>query len=59
MRVRPRSSEETDAISVIVSEETGSISISVRGQLQKDINNDELKKALEKLATVGVLSSQG
>ncbi|MCP5008077.1 MAG: TIGR00159 family protein [Planctomycetes bacterium] len=51
--------EETDAISVIVSEETGGISISVRGQLQKDLNQDELKQALEKLATVGVLSTQG
>ena len=50
--------EETDAISVIVSEETGGVSISVKGKLQEDINQDELRKVLEGLATGGTLNTQ-
>lgn len=42
--------EETDAFSIVISEETGSISISSGGQLKEDINQDELKMALEELS---------
>lgn len=39
--------EETDAISIIVSEETGSVSISVGGNLKEGITQDELRRVLE------------
>jgi len=42
-------SEETDAIVVIVSEESGSISIAVSGKLTRDLNKDELIKSLSNL----------
>ncbi len=50
--------EETDAISIIVSEETGCVSISVGGQLKDDITQEELKRALEKLTTETVMSTR-
>jgi len=40
--------EETDAIVVVVSEETGGISVAVAGKLTKDIDLKELPKVLEK-----------
>ena len=43
---------------MIVSEETGGVSISVKGKLQEDINQDELRKVLEGLATGGTLNTQ-
>lgn len=39
--------EETDAISIIVSEETGLVSISVGGNLKENITQDELRRVLE------------
>lgn len=42
-------SEETDAIVVVVSEETGTISIAVGGKLNRDFDKDELNKALNNL----------
>jgi len=42
--------EETDAFSIIISEETGNISISARGSLKKDVTQDELRRALEELS---------
>jgi diadenylate cyclase len=39
--------EETDAISVIVSEETGIISVAVGGKIGKEVTPDELRKVLE------------
>jgi diadenylate cyclase len=41
--------EETDAVSVIVSEETGGISVAVGGQVERDISPDHLRSRLEKL----------
>ena len=43
--------EETDAISIIISEETGRVSISTRGRLREDVNQDALKRTLEELTT--------
>lgn len=39
-------SEETDGISVIVSEETGRVSIAVRGELYQDLDRDSFDRAL-------------
>ncbi|MFM2189762.1 MAG: diadenylate cyclase CdaA [Arcticibacter sp.] len=41
-------SEQTDAIAVIVSEETGRISIAIDGELKPDMNAEELQSILEK-----------
>ena len=38
--------EESDAISVIVSEETGAISVAVGGQIERDITPEELRERL-------------
>ena len=50
--------EETDAVSIIVSEETGRVSISVGGQLKDDVTQEELKRALEELTTETVMSAR-
>ena len=41
--------EETDAISVIVSEETGSISLAVAGAIERDITVETLRERLSEL----------
>lgn len=41
--------EETDAVSVIVSEETGGISVAVGGQVERDITPDRLRQRLGEL----------
>ncbi len=41
--------EETDAISIIISEETGGVSVSVEGHLREGITQDELRRTLEEL----------
>lgn len=41
--------EETDAVSVVVSEETGSISIACRGRLKHNIGSDKLARYLNTL----------
>lgn len=41
--------EETDAVAVIVSEETGAMSISIGGRLTRNLDNDVLTKVLNKL----------
>ena len=38
--------EETDAISVIVSEETGSISLAVGGRIERDLSVEQLRERL-------------
>ncbi len=43
--------EETDAISIIVSEETGLVSVAVGGVLSEDVTSDGLKEKLEELST--------
>ena len=46
-------SEETDAAVVVVSEETGQISLAVGGRLEKNLSSEELTQRLENL-TQGV-----
>jgi diadenylate cyclase len=41
--------EETDAIAVIVSEETGAISLAVAGKIERDLTADELRNRLAQL----------
>ena len=41
--------EETDAVAVIVSEETGAISLAVAGQIERDLSADQLRKRLSGL----------
>ncbi len=41
--------EETDAIAVIVSEETGAISLAISGKIERDLTVDELRRRLGEL----------
>jgi len=41
--------EETDAIAVIVSEETGTISVAVAGKIERDLSVDELRRRIGEL----------
>jgi diadenylate cyclase len=41
--------EETDAVTVVVSEETGKVSVAVKGDLMYDLSVDELKSVLHNL----------
>lgn len=41
--------EESDAIALVVSEETGAISIAVGGKLERDLGEDELRNRLQEL----------
>ena len=41
--------EETDAVSLIVSEETGNISVGINGRLTRNLDQDSLKKVLTNL----------
>lgn len=43
--------EETDAVVIIVSEETGNISVAVRGELKSRLGENELRKFLDTLMT--------
>ena len=45
--------EETDAVVIVVSEETGTVSISTRGRLSRDFDEERLQKFLS-----GVLSKE-
>lgn len=47
-------SEETDAVALIVSEETGTISIACRGRIRRDVKPDKLQRFLQ-----GLLLSEG
>jgi len=42
-------SENTDSMTIIVSEETGAVSVAYRGQLIRNLNDDTLRKQLEML----------
>lgn len=46
-------SEESDAVIVVVSEETGNISVAYRGRLTRDYTRDTLKERLEELLLPG------
>jgi diadenylate cyclase len=41
--------EETDAVAVIVSEETGAISLAVAGQIERELTADQLRERLSEL----------
>jgi diadenylate cyclase len=41
--------EESDAIALVVSEETGSISIGIEGKLERNLEEDELRERLGEL----------
>jgi DisA bacterial checkpoint controller nucleotide-binding len=41
--------EETDAISIIVSEETGSISLAVAGTIDRDLTVEQLRERMSEL----------
>ncbi|MEI6514518.1 MAG: diadenylate cyclase CdaA [bacterium] len=43
--------EETDAIAIVVSEETGTVSISTRGRLSRDFDEERLRRFLSSVLT--------
>jgi diadenylate cyclase len=47
--------EESDAIAVIVSEETGKVSLAVKGAIQQDLDEKALQRALEDIAAEPVV----
>jgi diadenylate cyclase len=49
--------EEMDAIAIVVSEETGTISISTRGRLSRDFDEDRLRKFLSGILMGGQASN--
>jgi len=49
--------EETDAVVVVVSEETGRVSVAVRGDLMHDLSIEDLKSALHNLCYEAVESA--
>ncbi|MDO8127657.1 MAG: diadenylate cyclase CdaA [Candidatus Brocadiales bacterium] len=51
--------EETDAISIIVSEETGVISLAVKGQITSGLDENSLRKRLEQLFKYDTVNSGG
>ena len=46
--------EQTDAVAVIVSEETGSISLAMNGRLRRDLTADELSRRLQAIFRYGI-----
>ncbi|MFW6457489.1 MAG: diadenylate cyclase, partial [Planctomycetota bacterium] len=43
-------SEESDAVAIIVSEQTGKVSLAVKGAIQQDLDEPALRHALEDIA---------
>jgi diadenylate cyclase len=41
--------EESDAIALVVSEETGAISIAINGKLERDLEGEALRERLNEL----------
>lgn len=50
--------EETDAIALIVSEESGALSLAWRGKLEHDLEPEELRNRLNEILTFGTLKSE-
>ena len=50
--------EETDAIALIVSEESGALSVAYRGKLEHDLEPDELRDRLNEILTFGSVKSE-
>jgi len=46
-------SEETDAVALVVSEETGALSLSYKGKLEHDLEIDEMRKRLQQIFMFG------
>lgn len=46
--------EQTDAVAVIVSEETGSIGLAIDGRLRRDLTEDQLRRRLQAVFRTGV-----
>jgi diadenylate cyclase len=46
-------SEVTDSLTIIVSEETGQVSLAYKGHLERDVNQDRVRRALELLQDKG------
>ncbi len=44
-------SETTDSVTIIVSEETGKVSVAERGEIRRDLTRDELRERLDALRT--------
>jgi diadenylate cyclase len=42
--------EESDAIAVIVSEQSGKVSLALKGAIQQDLDEKALRRALEEIA---------
>jgi diadenylate cyclase len=51
-------SEETDCVALIVSEESGALSIAFNGKLLHDLEPDELKAKLQQAITRGTLKEE-
>ena len=51
-------SEVTDSLTVIVSEETGKVSIALQGRLQRDVSSATLKEALVKVQNKKILDTK-
>ncbi len=45
-------SEETDAMAIVVSEETGDVSICFRGKMEQDLDQEQLRERLNKILQV-------
>ena len=46
-------SEETDAIALVVSEETGALSLCFQGRLEHDLEPEELRQRINEILTAG------
>ena len=50
--------EESDAVVIIISEQTGQVSLAIKGAIQQDLEERALRRALEDIAAEGLVSGQ-